>query len=361
MLGEALGSWHICGGDLDRTSSIRRLQVDRRAPAHQRARDVHDHQRFDHAAGGARRDGRGGEEVCASRRAGRCRRRPAGGPHGRRMGARHQRVFCRADARERGVRRGRQPGPPRSSAEPERVCQRRSHHSHPFAQRVRRRDPVGRPARGRSLDTGRARGGARAPHRAHLRDGESTRRREPAERQGDGPDRERQGRAHSRGRGGRDPDRAERAPAERRDARRLQRRQVPSWTADRRPAARAQGSGEGRVGPQRAAPRRHPIAQGREGRRDRDADGGRDVGEARPRRRVEALDRVARSHRAAPLFNPWDHDHHRAAERLVEPHAVAENSSGTARSSAWPAMRLRAPCSTASRGSRCRGPAVRPR
>ena len=41
------------------------------------------------------------------------------------------------------------------------------------------------------------------------------------------------------------------------------------------------------------------FAQGRQGRRHRDADGGRDVGQARPRRRVEALDRLARSHRAA--------------------------------------------------------------
>ena len=40
-----------------------------------------------------------------------------------------------------------------------------------------------------------------------------------------------------------------------------------------------------------------PRLQGRQGRSDRHADGGRDVGEARPRRRVEALDRLARAHR----------------------------------------------------------------
>ena len=109
----------------------------------------------------------------------------------------------------------------------------------------------------------------------------------------------REGRADPRRCGGRDPDRPERAPAERRDARRLQRRQVPARTADRRPAARAQGPRARGLGPQRAASRLRARPQGREGRRHRHADGGRDVGEARPRRRVEALDRLARSHRAA--------------------------------------------------------------
>ena len=38
------------------------------------------------------------------------------------------------------------------------------------------------------------------------------------------------------------------------------------------------------MGPQRAASRHHAVAEGRQGRRDRHADGGRDVGQARPRR-----------------------------------------------------------------------------
>ena len=62
-------------------------------------------------------------------------------------------------------------------------------------------------------------------------------------------------RAGARRRCRRDPDRAERAPAERRDARRLQRGQVHPRAADRGPAPGAQGSGAGRVGPQRAASR----------------------------------------------------------------------------------------------------------
>ena len=60
-----------------------------------------------------------------------------------------------------------------------------------------------------------------------------------------------------------------------------------------------QGPRAGRLGPQRAASRLRPRHEGRQGRSDRHADGGRDVDEARPRGRVEPVDRLARPHRDA--------------------------------------------------------------
>ena len=84
------------------------------------------------------------------------------------------------------------------------------------------------------------------------------------------------------------------------------------------------------LGPQRAPSWRDPLPQGRQGGRHRHVDGGRDVGEARPRCRVEALERLARSHRAAPVLDRGRHDHGRAAERPVQSHAVAEDSLGPA-------------------------------
>ena len=77
----------------------------------------------------------------------------------------------------------------------------------------------------------------------------------------------------------------ERPPAARRRPRHLQRRQVPARPADRRPAARPQGPGEGGLGGQRAAPRLRPRVQGRQGRGDGDAGRRRDVDEARLRGR----------------------------------------------------------------------------
>ncbi len=110
-----------------------------------------------------------------------------------------------------------------------------------------------------------------------------------------------QAKKHSRAGAGRrrrrDHDRAQRAPAARRRPRRLQRRQVPARAAGRGPAARAQGPDQGGVGGQRAAPRLRPRLQGRQGGSDRDADGRRDVVQARPRRRVEAVAGLARPHR----------------------------------------------------------------
>ena len=112
-----------------------------------------------------------------------------------------------------------------------------------------------------------------------------------------GPIAKAQGRADPGRRRRRDPDHPQRPPARRRHARRLQRRQVPARSAGRGPAARPQGSGQGGLGPQRAAPWPASRLQGRQGRSDRDAGRGRGLGEARPRRRVEALDRLARAHR----------------------------------------------------------------
>ncbi len=119
-----------------------------------------------------------------------------------------------------------------------------------------------------------------------------------------GADRQGQERADPGRRRRRDPHHPQRPPEQRRDPRRLQRRQVPARSADRRPAARTQGSGQGRLGAQRAAPRPASRLQGRQGRSDRDADRRRDLGEARPRRRDEALGRLARS-RSRPRSRRW--------------------------------------------------------
>ena len=167
------------------------------------------------------------------------------------------------DARDRRVRGRRQSGSPRPPAEPERLPEGRSHHPDALAQRLRRRPPLRRRPRRRGLDDGGVRGGARPADRDDLHPRRAERGQQSAQRQGDRADREGEGCPDPRRRRGRDPDDSERPPAERRDAGRLQRRQVPARAADRRPAARAQGSGQGGVGPQRAAPRRHARAEGR--------------------------------------------------------------------------------------------------
>ena len=74
----------------------RRLSIDRRQAAHQRPRHLHDHQRFDDAAGGARGDGRGGTPLRASRRARRGRRRPPRDAHRCRVGPRHEWLLRRS-------------------------------------------------------------------------------------------------------------------------------------------------------------------------------------------------------------------------------------------------------------------------
>ncbi len=189
------------------------------------------------------------QAIRASRRAGGRRRRASGRAHRRRVGPRHERMLRGAHARHRGLRGGRQSGPPRSSPEPERLRERRGHHPDPLAQRLRRGDPRRRrcassrcrPPRSSRRPSGRApRSSTSWPARARTT-ARSASRRWPRSRSAKG--------VPIAGRcGGRDPDRAERAPAERRDARRLQRRQVPARAADRRPAARAQGPGHARPG-----------------------------------------------------------------------------------------------------------------
>ncbi len=276
-----------------------RLPVDRRAPAHQRAGHVHDHQRFDDAARGAGGDGRRRQAVCAPRRTGGGGRRPSRPAHACRVGSRHERVLRGADARHGRVRRRRQSRSPRQAPEPERLREGRGHHPGQFAQRLRRGPPRRRRARRRGVDALRVRGGARTTDRADLHPGRAGCGREPAERESHRPDRAGEGRAHPRRCRRGDPDHPQCAPRERRDARGVQRRKVPQGTADRGPAARTQGSGSRRVGAQRPAPWLRPCAQGGEGRRHRDADGGRDVGQARSRGGMEALERLARSHRSA--------------------------------------------------------------
>ena len=144
---------------------------------------------------------------------------------------------------------------------------------------------------------GAVRGGDRAAHRDDLRARRPERRQQRASGQGDGADREGEERAHPGRRGGGNPHRAQRPPAGRRDAGRLQRRQVPARTAGGRPAARPQGSDQGGLGPQRAASRLLARLQGRQGRSHRHADGRRDVVEARSRGRDEEVERLARRDR----------------------------------------------------------------
>ena len=141
--GQAPGASTSCCASLRRASAWReRLHLDRRAPAHQRPRHLHHHQRFDDAAGGAGGDGRGGTAVRAPRRARGRRRRASGRAHRRRVGPRHQRLLGGADARHRGLRGRRQPGSARAAAGPQWFSQGRSHHPDPLAQCLRRGDPL---------------------------------------------------------------------------------------------------------------------------------------------------------------------------------------------------------------------------
>ena len=122
-----------------------------------------------------------------------------------------------------------------------------------------------------------------------------------------------------------------------------------------RAAARPQGSGQGRLGPQRAAPRPHRGYKVGKEEAIGDADRGRDVGEARPRRpsgsggpagsitsrsEVKTVDGVT--------------DRSRAAGRPVEPARRRCACAGIEPGWASSATRRRARCSMASRASRCR-------
>ncbi len=289
------GCRRCCTGAGRRPGRARCLRRHRRAPADQRPRHLHHHQRLDDAARSAGRHRRGQPPLRPSRRTGRGDRRPPGHPDPGRVGPGHVGLFGRADPRDRRLRRRRQSRAPRPHPEPAGIRQGRGDHPGALAQRLRRRDPRRRCARRHGRDRRRARGGDWAAHRADLRAGQPRRRQERAERQGDGADRQGQERPDPGRRRRRDPHHPQRPPGQRRDPGRLQRRQVPARAADGGPAARPQGSGQGRLGPQRAAPRPASRLQGRQGRSDWHAGRGRDLGEARPRRGVETLDRLARS------------------------------------------------------------------
>ena len=218
----------------------RRLPIDRRPPTHQRTRHLHHHQRIDDAAGGAGGDGCSRAEVRAPRRAHRGRRRAPRHTDGRRVGDGLQWMLRRSDAGDRRMRRRREPGPAHPAAEPGRIPERRSRHPHTLPQRLRCRPPLRRGPRRRGLDDGGVRGGARTAHGDDLHPRRAERGQQPAEREGDRANRKSEGCSDSRGCRRRNPDDSERASAERRDPRGLQRRQVPARTADRRPAARAE-------------------------------------------------------------------------------------------------------------------------
>ena len=98
-----------------------------------------------------------------------------------------------------------------------------------------------------------------------------------------------------------DPHDPEHPPAARRDARRLQRRQVHPRSAKRRPAARPQGPGPGRMGAQRAAPRLRARDESGPRRDRRHARRRRELGQTRPRGRMEAVGRPLRAHRRPRL------------------------------------------------------------
>ena len=119
-----------------------RLQVDRRAPAHQRPRHVHDHQRFDDAAGGARGDGRGGAaSTCTStswpKPSARGWRSLTGAEWGLVTNGCSAGLTLATAACVAGGNPDLHVRLPNLSG----FRQRRSHHPDPFAQRLRRGDP----------------------------------------------------------------------------------------------------------------------------------------------------------------------------------------------------------------------------
>ena len=200
-------------------------------------------------------------------------------------------------SRDGRLRGRRQPRSARADPQSRRVSQRRGHHPDALTQRLRRRDP-GRWREGHR--SGHARG-ADARHRSE--DGDDLPLRRPAYRLrpdvdgGHLRDRETAQRARDGRRGCRNPHDSQCSPAARRDARRIQRRQVHPRPAERRPAPRAEGSREGGMDPQRAPPRLRARHEGRPRRDDRDAGRGRELGEARSQGRVGRVGRALRLHR----------------------------------------------------------------
>ena len=104
----------------------------------------------------------------------------------------------------------------------------------------------------------------------------------------------------------------QRAPPARRDAGRLQRRQVHPRSAERWAAARPEGPGPRRLGAQRAASRLRPRHEGRPRGDRRHAGGRRELGQTRPRRGVDAVGRACRVHR-----QPADEGQGRAGRRTA--------------------------------------------
>jgi L-seryl-tRNA(Ser) seleniumtransferase len=89
------------------------------------------------------------------------------------------------------------------------------------------------------------------------------------------------------------------------------------------------GPGAGRVGPQRAASRLRALDEGGQGRSRRDADGRRNVDEARPQGRVDAMAVVARYHREAGVHRRRRDDVGDGNDGAVQPDAVARDSVGS--------------------------------
>ena len=236
------------------------LSVDRRAAAHQRARHVHDHQRLADAAGGARGDGGRLAALRAPRRADGGHRRAPGRAHEGGVGHGHVRLLGRAHARDRRLRGRRQSRSPRADS---RTCaaSRRTkciiprHSRNVYDAAVR---AVG--VRVVEVATAEELEAAFGPRTAmvYILAGPNA---------DEGPLSTKAIAQLAQARSS-VPVLVD-AAAEiltvpnvhlqnGADARRLQRRQVPARPADRGPAARAQGPGPGRLGPQRAASRLRP-------------------------------------------------------------------------------------------------------
>ena len=280
-----------------RSRRAEHLRIDRRAAAHQLSRHADDHRRIRRTAGGARREDRGQSAVRAARRSHGRRRQAPGRADWSRVGNGQRRMRGGDLSRDGRLRGRRQPRSARADSQSRRVSQRRGHHPDELTQRLRRRDPC----RWREGPRSGHAGGTDARHRSE--DGDDLPLRRPAYRlrsdvdRGHLRDRETARRARDGRRGCRNPHDSQRSPAARGDARRIQRRQVHPRSAERRPAPRAEGSREGGMDPQRAAPRLLARDEGRPRGDDRDAGRGRELGEARSPGRVGRVGRALRLHR----------------------------------------------------------------
>ena len=96
----------------------------------------------------------------------------------------------------------------------------------------------------------------------------------------------------------------------------LQRRQVHPRSAERRPAARPQGSRPGGLGPQRSAPRLRARHEDRPRRDDRDARRGRELGKRDHAGEWKAVGRPLRSHRQSRRQDSGRHRHRASVSRV---------------------------------------------